>query len=529
MTSAKQSDSSDDSDDDSDRPPKRRERKKKGASPKLRQRSPLPQQHQQKLPVRERLGSKVKSIPIDEKIRGWNQATLTTWKADDDAEVESVRDLRDDRDDSAGISVLNRADAAVLGMPDSELDPVRHELGTERVPMFPSIDEMDPDGYIIQHRKGGSVCGGTANMEHYKFVEKIASKYKFDYVPSGQDEIFYFKRTVRNFIETVKASITMDVTMYTIVAVFMSKTQKFYHVLKEMTTIQETFTSFRAFINEFIVRQWPNVKSHALMMARTHKQLPGQTIEAYYEAHIDVHEETGRPIDDSVEAFIDGILSPVLRKYVRMHDYGPDRSLLSVRNYASRTVQNIAMEGERSFANQSQRQSTKKTGRGRGFNRQSIATLNRNSSAGRGRGAKHPSTSRGRGVQAGAAARRGNPGNPTTSRGRIGGRGGTTRGRGTAGPSRPGARGKGIASFNHSTSLNEAAKAANAAGLRGCLGCLRTSHLYEDFFKFCPDTCVFCKKVFTRNDSRHFAPLCRKMPKDKAERMKILREAGKSK
>ena len=164
---------------------------------------------------------------------------------------------------------------------------------------------------------------------------------------------------------------------------------KFYHVLKEMTTIQETFTSFRAFINEFIVRQWPNVKSHALMMARTHKQLPGQTIEAYYEAHIDVHEETGRPIDDSVEAFIDGILSPVLRKYVRMHDYGPDRSLLSVRNYASRTVQNIAMEGERSFANQSQHQSTKKTGRGRGFNRQSIATLNRNSSAGRGRGAKH--------------------------------------------------------------------------------------------------------------------------------------------
>ena len=201
-------------------------------------------------------------------------------------------------------------------------------------------------------------------MEHYKFVEKIASKYKFDYVPPGQDEIFYFKRTVRNFIETVRASITKEVTMYTIVAVFMSKTQKFYHTLKEMVEIEETFTSFRAFINEFIVRQWPNVKSHALMMAKSHKQLPGQSIESYFEAHVDVHEETGRPIDDSIEAFIDGIASPTLHKYVRMHDYGPDRSILAVRSYASKTVQNLAMEGERNSGGHNQRGAASFRGKG---------------------------------------------------------------------------------------------------------------------------------------------------------------------
>ena len=358
-------------------------------------------------------------------------------------------------------------------------------------------------------------------MTHYKFVERIAATYKFDYTPAGQDEIFHFKRTIRNFIETVKTSISKDVTIYTIIAVFMAKTTRYYHTLKEMIKIEDYYTSFRHFIEDFIVRQWPNVRQHALMLARVHKQKPGQSIESYYESHVDVHEETGRPIDDSVESFIDGIYNHTLRRYVRMHDYGDNRTLSHIRSFASKSAQNLKMEGERSVIQAPK--TTKFRGassRGSTFRSNSIAAFGAGASRGRGAGRG----TRGRGAVAAVGFNR--RGSSMPARGRGISRGSAPRGRAGAAATRGGtSKGRNVASFSQNNTQAEAARMANVYGLRGCYACGSFGHTFENHFRTCVNFCPYCKKTFNRNEARHFSTLCRKIPKEKSERVKLLKEA----
>ena len=481
-----------------------------------------------RVPAVERLGAKRDASPprgkrlkkwAEQSENGWFMSSSSGGSGRADADEESVELLQDYDDGDPRISTVTE-----------HPPPVRHVLGDpaeeeEKGPVmnYPTMEELD-EGYILDHMQNGNVCGGTTNMGHYKFIEKITHNYKFDHTPAGQDEIFHFKRTIRNFIETVKTSISKDVTSYTIIAVFMSKTTRYYHTLKEMIKIENYYTSFRHFINDFIKRQWPNVRQHALMLARVHKQKPGQSIESYYESHVDVHEETGRPIDDSSEAFIDGIYNHTLRRYVRMHDYGDDRTLSAIRSFASKTSQNLRMEGERSVTQPTT--TTKYRGtpnfrRGSFRGTGTISAFNRTTGAVRGRGAGR---SQGRGAAAaGGFTRRGTS---VPFRGRAMSRGAATRGRAsTTGTRGAATRGRNVSSFSQNNTQAEAAKAANTYGLRGCYACGAMGHTFEPHFRSCVNFCPYCKKTFNRNESRHFSSLCRKMPKDKAERVKLLKEA----
>ena len=214
-----------------------------------------------------------------------------------------------------------------------------------------------------------------------------------------------------------------------------------------------------------------------------------------------------------------------------MHDYGDSRTLTDVRSFASKTSQNLRMEGERYITYGT---TTKKFRGGpnakRGTYRQTVASFTRTTGATRTRG--------GRGAVAvvGASSRRGNS---TMARARGGSRGAAVRGvsRGAAARGRQGAqttrggttRGRSVASFSQTNTLAEATRVANSLGLRGCFGCNSMGHVWEPQFRSCNGGCPFCKKTFTRNESRHFSVLCRKMPKDKAERIKMLKEASSRK
>ncbi|MEL6803670.1 MAG: hypothetical protein AAFO91_07810, partial [Bacteroidota bacterium] len=132
--------------------------------------------------------------------------------------------------------------------------------------------------------------------------------------------------------------------LYTYASVFINKSVRYHHTLTEMAKKENYYTSFIHFTKEFMKSQWPNLAQHSMLIARTHKQDPKDSVEVYYEKHIDAHEDTGHPIDESVEAFIDGLCDDRLRKMVRYHDYGDRRTLVDVRNVASKTAQNIKME-----------------------------------------------------------------------------------------------------------------------------------------------------------------------------------------
>ena len=105
-------------------------------------------------------------------------------------------------------------------------------------------------------------------------------------------------------------------------------------------------------------------------------------------------------------------------------------------------------------------------------------------------------------------------------------RGAAMRGRAsTTGTRGAATRGRNVSSFSQNNTQAEAAKAANTYGLRGCYACGAMGHTFEPHFRSCVNFCPYCKKTFNRNESRHFSSLCRKMPKDKAERVKLLKEA----
>ena len=80
---------------------------------------------------------------------------------------------------------------------------------------------------------------------------------------------------------------------------------------------------------------------------------------------------------------------------------------------------------------------------------------------------------------------------------------------------------------NHQKQLAEANAAAKAMRLTGCVGCMALGHAYEIYFRSCDATCPFCHKEFKKNESRHFATKCNKMPSTRQECIQVLRNNQK--
>ena len=211
--------------------------------------------------------------------------------------------------------------------------------------VFPTMEEP-PEGKVLVHKTDGAICGGATDMAQYRYLMKAGEKINFK-TPRNTDEILHFKKMIREFIHIMKLAGNDKIRMYTTVAVFNSMAEGYNHTLEDMLKITCTFRSFRHFSEVFIVTQWPNIHQHTLLVARWHCQKPSDSIETYYEKHVAVHSELSRPIDESVEAFIDGIFDEELREKVRYHDYGEDKTLIDVREFASKMAQNLKMEAAR--------------------------------------------------------------------------------------------------------------------------------------------------------------------------------------
>ena len=428
--------------------------------------------------------------------------------------------------------------------------------------VFPSMDEVKPP-YALKHAMDGNVCGGTSEHDDYKLIKGVTKEINLDKCPAHMDEFLYFKRQINTFMEVTRAAISKKVTIYTMVAVLMLRTAKYHHIIKRLASRQGFYTSFRHFIRVFILEQWPNAKDRALHLSGFCKQR-SQSIEMYFESFVAIYEEFGTSLDDHIIKFIDGLNNAQLRERVRCNDY-QQKTLLTVREYAIRTWQNMEAEmacRNKSYFNKSTgnrtgngfsrqqrgysrgrgrgRGNSNFRGRGRGSSAQSIASIRAAPTGGRGRGrSKSVGRQGGRGAGRGAGNGRRTSSAPrrSASRGNAQGRGrqqsrsrsegrerssSASRHQGGARSASAGNRRSGtphakIAALDNGGKREEAIKKARQLGLKGCVGCMASSHRYSQWFRDCLSDCPFCGKTFSNNDNRHLAMLCRNIPKEKSE------------
>ena len=158
---------------------------------------------------------------------------------------------------------------------------------------FPSMDKPT-DGITLKHQTGGPVCGGWADMTQYRSILKSVDRIHFN-PKDVKDEISWFKDKLKQFIEIARYASDDKVHLYTYASVFINKSVRYHHTLTEMAKKEEYYTSFIHFTKEFMKLQWPNLAQRSMLIARTHKQDPKDSVEVYYEKHIDAHEDTGHP------------------------------------------------------------------------------------------------------------------------------------------------------------------------------------------------------------------------------------------
>ena len=387
--------------------------------------------------------------------------------------------------------------------------------------VFPSMDEVKPP-YALKHAMDGNVCGGTSEHDDYKLIKGVTKEINLDKCPAHMDEFLYFKRQINTFIEVTRAAISKKVTIYTMVAVLMLRTAKYHHIIKRLASRQGFYTSFRHFIRVFILEQWPNAKDRALHLSGFCKQR-SQSIEMYFESFVAIYEEFGTSLDDHIIKFIDGLNNAQLRERVRCNDY-QQKTLLTVREYAIRTWQNMEAEmacRNKSYFNKSTgnrtgngfsrqqrgysrgrgrgRGNSNFRGRGRGSSTQSIASIRAAPTGGRGRGrSKSVGRQGGRGAGRGAGNGRRTSSAPrrSASRGNAQGRGrqqSRSRSEGrersssasryqggarsaSAGNRRSGTPHAKIAALDNGGKREEAIKKARKLGQKGCVGCMASSH-----------------------------------------------------
>ena len=430
---------------------------------------------------------------------------------------------------------------------------------------FPGMDEP-ADDVTLKHKIGGPVCGGHADVEHYKYIFKAVEKINFDQTPKGQDEILWFKWQMKKFIKIISSACSEDVTIYTIVAIMINKSVKYLHTVQSMAKKEEHWRSFRHFAKAFMAIQWPNIHQHTLLIARQHYQRANDSVETYYEKHCDVHEETGRPLDDSVEAFIDGLYDKKVRELVRYHDYGGQKTLVDVRNYASKTIQNIKMERARSIEmgskdNTAMRQilqSNNGSARRANFNYSNNYNNNYNNNKFSRNKNKfnnfNNNNSRQRQNKFNGSANRNQYNNQnkrqnefqsrtiasySNMRPRMNNRNKNQnkqvkkpkqvikqkkpkKMRGSRGSAKISA-----VSDNRRAKINDAIQESKNIGLPNCIGCGSRQHRYSEYFSECDSQCPFCHKSFKKDDIRHFAIKCNKRPEEKEKCIEMLQAMEK--
>ena len=243
---------------------------------------------------------------------------------------------------------------------------------------------------------------------------------------------------------------------------------------------------------------------------------------------------------DHISRFIDGLTDYRLREKVRCNDYGAERNLKQIRDYAAKTWQ--AMEAEEHCRRQSR--NTFSTGYqrgGRAIRWQRFRGTSRGRGGARGRGgrswgnrqnsiaafvASHP---RGRGGGRGRGGR-GRARSASRQTGRQSSRPSRSESRGprsrfpSAGNQRSASAGrnrsstpKRINAVDSDEKREEAIREIKRLRLKSCVGCMMDTHVFSIYFRDCLDFCVFCKKKFDKNQKRHFAVLCNKIPKTRKE------------
>ena len=394
-----------------------------------------------------------------------------------------------------------------------------HALGDPLVQVFPGLEEVGV-GLALKHMTGGPVVGGYPDHTIHRHLSKITMGVNFD-KKSTDDEILNYKREERKFMNLVKSGCNAETTIYTLVGLFLQKVQNRYgHVANKLAEKQSYFTSFKHFVREFRVAQWPNIKQHSTLIAVNNKQKAKESIECYFERHVDIMEEAGRDLDDTIEEFISGIYNKKVRETVRLHDYGAVRTLDQVRNFSSKTVQNL--EAEKVFNGQDNKGNGyfQPGGKRQKWSKISSATAS-GSSAGPSAG---PSVSSSKGKDASKSKKThqksASSAQPKSSKASTQNRQRASAGAPSAAPS---AAAVDAGDRHAAAAENEMQKFR----LNGCILCLGAKHRHLDGTDVCKKRCPFCSCPLD-GQNPHFAILCPKRPNERKQILRKLSDRNRS-
>ena len=402
----------------------------------------------------------------------------------------------------------------------------------------------------IYHQTGGTLCGGSPNLEEAKYLAKVISV-----SPNKQDNAEQWIEKWSQLLLTLKVN-GGSCTLYTILTIWVKQTPTLYRYYSDLLEKQCHFTSFIHFISEFTKLTYPNLKSISLSRLQSFKQKDHQNVREYRLELLELLRLADRQASDYIYEFIGGLKAERHRKAIENREWNDgEMTIDSITQYLSKIDDLVRVNRAM------QRPATVSSTNARGDQRSSsVPASARGSPRGRapargGRGsAKGGGTGRGRGAVRGAE-RGGGRGRAkahsvaTTTvdatfrggfRGRTRSRGGGGRGRGRGSASRPFVRGGGASrGGGQNTSTNQPRKMTfperlavvrvrrKTLNLMGgnktiCEACFSTNHHWTDAtFGNCTANCLFCNKNI--NQIKHGHLECFQRPSDyNGQRMAIL-------
>ena len=421
----------------------------------------------------------VKAVSLKDK--GEKGDSLKKKGEDDDGDGEKKGEDDDEKKESGKVEVVEGKEEDVKGgggeekkkgkkekekkkapLPDDYFDDVDDSSSSssedeeEPKARYPSFDDPPP-GVELKHCSGGYLCGGWGNAKRVSRMIKATESVKFDEVKKGKKECLNYLSNEARFNAIVKGMITRDTNLYDLLSVFNTKCTHWRYSLEPLLAKQKYYISFKHFLREFQVKRFPMIREESRNEAINCCQAEGEEIAQYYERWSELQKLMGWSLEDRCDSFINGLRSNTIKRLISLENYSTEaRTIDQVKDHA------VYLSG-RLEVTDAQGTSSRRT----------VAA------------ASTPSTSASKPRQKAKKQRA----------------------ESAAGGSAP----TSAASTSVEARLAQSKRWMRNLGLTGCCWVCFRHHAMTTDQALCESKCIFCNRVFSKND-RHFPFECQQKP-----------------
>ena len=224
---------------------------------------------------------------------------------------------------------------------EEEKDKEKSKAGRKKT-SYPRLHELGPS-YTLKHQTEGPLCGGSVDEAR---VERLWKKVKtIDFAKNKPGETSYdaYERAEAEFITTVEDMSSEGLTIYDILSCFSQLNKHHMALLRPLKQKKCYFTSFVHFLREWKRVRFPNEKFQGMHAAECCEQKPKESIDSYYERYNRIKHKLGMQEELKVDWFISGLYNKKVKDECQAHNFGDDRTIESVREYALGYLQRIGM------------------------------------------------------------------------------------------------------------------------------------------------------------------------------------------